>query len=96
VHLFSTKIADVSLDEVRKGIVKSTGGTDIGCVANHMAANGVMRACLATDGWVGRPGGRHLGTLAKAKLAVAYAGDTVNTSDLAGVANHVANLRIGD
>ena len=96
VHLFSTKIADVSLDEVRKGIVRSTGGTDISCVAKHMAANGVMRACLVTDGWVGRPGGGHHRTLSKAKLAVAYAGDAVNTSDLAEVANHVANLRIGE
>jgi hypothetical protein len=96
VHLFSTKIADVNLDEVRKGIVRSTGGTDICCVARHMAKNSVKRACLVTDGWVGRPKGRHFGTMSKAKLAIAYAGKNVNTLDLARVANHVANFRIGE
>ena len=96
VHLFSTKIADVSLDEMRKGIVSTTGGTDIGCVAKHMAEKAARRACLVTDGWVGSPVGGHLRTLSKAKLAVAYAGTIVNTGDLAGVANHVANLKIGE
>ena len=96
VHLFSTEIADVNLDEVQKGIVRSTGETDISCVANHMAANGIRRACLITDGWVGRPGGEHFHTLSRAMLAVAYAGNPVNKDDLARVANHVASLRIGE
>ena len=36
VHLFSTRVADVSLAELRRGVCKTTGGTDIGCVAAHM------------------------------------------------------------
>ena len=93
VHLFSTKVADVSLEDVRKGVVLSTGGTSIACVAKHMADNDVRRACIVTDGWVGRPRGRHRKTLSKARLAVAYAGYSFNTSDLSKVANHVATLK---
>ena len=43
VHLFSTRVADVSLAELRRGVCKTTGGTDIGCVAAHMAAHRVRR-----------------------------------------------------
>jgi hypothetical protein len=93
VHLFSTRIADISLKEMRKGLVRSTGGTDIACVARHMAKNGVRRACILTDGWVGKPRGGHRKTLLESRLAVAYAGDMSNPADLEEVANHVANLK---
>ncbi len=96
VHLFSTKISDVSLEEMRQGIVRSTGGTDIACVADHLPRNKIRRACVITDGWVGSPTGYHLETLAKTKLAVAYTGDGANTDDLAQVANHVAHLGMGE
>ncbi len=96
VHLFSTEVADISLDEVRRGIVRSTGGTDIACVADHLSKHSVRRACLVTDGLVGGPEGYHLETLARTKLAVAYLGDGVNTDDLARVVNHVAHLGTGE
>ena len=96
VHLFSTEVSDISLDEVRRGIVRSTGGTDIACVADHLAKYRIRRACIITDGWVGSPAGHHLETLARTKLAVAYIGDGVNTDDLAQVANHVAHLGTGE
>ena len=95
VHLFSTRVADVSLAELRRGVCKTTGGTDIGCVAAHMAAHRVRRALLVTDGWVGSPRGAHQGTLAAAKLAVAYLGNNCNAKDLATVANHSATLSLG-
>jgi len=95
VHLFSTKVADISLAELRRGVCLSTGGTDIACVAEHMAANRVRRALLVTDGWVGEPRGRHQGTLAEAKLAVAFLGANINQTDLNSVANHTATLSIG-
>src|SRR3546814_4048746 len=31
VHLFSSRVADISLAELRRGVCKSTGGTDIAC-----------------------------------------------------------------
>jgi hypothetical protein len=84
------------LEEMRQGIVRSTGGTDIACVADHLPRNKIRRACVITDGWVGSPTGYHLETLAKTKLAVAYTGDGANTDDLAQVANHVAHLGMGE
>jgi hypothetical protein len=95
VHLFSTSISDVSHNDIRKGIVKSTFGTDVVCVAEHMKANNVRRACIITDGWVGEPHGGHYETMSKAKLGVAYAGHSTNTTDLSGVTNYVANLSLG-
>jgi len=95
VHLFSTRVADISLTELRRGVCKSTGGTDIACVAEHMNANRVRRALLVTDGWVGKPRGQHLGTLAAAKLAVAFLGANLNQTDLKDVANYTATLFIG-
>ena len=94
VHLFSNAIADISHDELRNGIVKSTGGTDVACIAQHMDSNGVHRACIITDGWVGKPRGGHQATLSKAKLGVAYAGTSTNRDDLSSVADHVSNLTL--
>ena len=95
IHLFSTKVADVSLAEMRRGVCKSDGGTDIDCVAAHIAANRVRRALLITDGWVGAPEGQHEQTLRAAQLAVAYLGDNTNQKDLESVANQTAKLFLG-
>ena len=57
-----------------------------------MAANSVRRACIITDGWVGKPGGRHFKTLARAKLGVAMVGERVNLNDLSEVTNRAVTL----
>jgi hypothetical protein len=95
VHLFSTKIADISLPELKLGKCISTGGTDIACVAEHMAQHKVSRALLMTDGWVGKPKGQHFETLSQSKLAVAYLGSSVNQTDLQSVANYTETLSKG-
>ena len=95
VHLFSSKVADISLAQLKAGQCQSTGGTDIGCVAEHMQKHGVQRALLVTDGWVGSPKGQHLQTLTQARLAVAYLGESINPNDLKGVTNHTASLNTG-
>jgi hypothetical protein len=92
IHLFSNSISDASPQEIKKGVVRSTGGTDIACVAEHMANNKVRRACIITDGWVGKPIGAHFDTLARAKLGVALAGNSANSYDLSEVANQVVTL----
>ena len=94
VHLFSTKVADVGLAELRQGVCHSTGGTDIACVAAHMAKHRVRRALIVTDGWVGTPRGQHLRTLMETRLAVAYMGSNTNTNDLRAVTNHTASLTV--
>jgi hypothetical protein len=94
IHLFSNSIFEITREEVRKGVVKTTGGTDVCCIAEHMESNKVRRACIITDGWVGEPRGGHFTTLAKSRLGVAYVGDSSNTNDLSGVVNHTATLRL--
>ena len=95
IHLFSDQVADITVGELRRGTCRTTGGTDIACVASHMLRNEVRRAVLVTDGWVGLPSGQHKETLATARLAVAYLG-AVNELDLASVADYTAILKIED
>ena len=92
VHLFSSKVVDVTLADLRAGRRHSTGGTDIGCVAAHMQSQGVRRAVMITDGWVGKPHGEHRQTLSRCRLAVAFLGDNANPSDLEAFARHTATL----
>ena len=93
VHLFSTRIHDATLAEIRAGAVRTTGGTDIACVAEHMAEHDVRRACIITDGYVGAPTNSHRETLAKTKLGVAWIGPYAGQADLKGVANWTATLK---
>lgn len=95
IHLFSTAIADISPAELGRGICRTTGGTDIACVAEHMARERITRALIVTDGFVGSPRGAHLATLTHASLAVAYFGDNTSTSNLAAVANCTAYISLG-
>ena len=95
IHLFSTRVADISTAELRRGVCQSTGGTCITCVASHMQQHAVRRAVIITDGWVGQPRGAHHNTLDAAKLGVAYLGGSTNESDLAAVADHSTKLLIG-
>ena len=96
VHLFSTAVEDVSIPEMRRGVCKSTGGTDIACVAEHIAKKRISRALVVTDGWVGRPTGEHLAILSRTKLAVALFGPSTQKADLEAVADHLIELERGD
>jgi hypothetical protein len=96
VHLFSSRVVDITLAELRAGRCETTGGTSIDVVAEHMERHRIRRALVVTDGWVGRPQGQHQQTLAAARLAVAYMGAQPNTDDLSAVANHCALLNSGD
>ncbi len=87
VHLFSTEVADVTLGELRRGICKTTGGTHIDCVAKHIADHRIRRACLITDGFVGRPSGRRRDTLSRIRLGVALIDGNCTRDDLAEVAD---------
>ena len=72
VHAFSTEVADLSLADLAAGRIRTTGGTDVRCIAAHARANGVRRAVVLTDGYVGRAEGLDAETLAGMRLAVAY------------------------
>ena len=72
IHLFSTEVHDVSPYQLRRGVCKTTGGTDIDCVLKHMREKKVKRALLLTDGFVGEPKGVLKTYLKKVQLGVAY------------------------
>jgi hypothetical protein len=92
VHLFSAKVADVSASQMRRGECVSTGGTEIGCVAEHVRDHRIRRAVLVTDGYVGHPEGLDHETLAGATLGVALTPGNSTRKDLADVTNHWAQL----
>ena len=95
VHLFSTKVADVTAGQMRSGTCLSTGGTEIACVAEHMRDHRIRRAVLVTDGYVGHPEGLDHETLAGATLGVALTPGNSTRDDLANVTKHWAQLNQG-
>jgi len=82
VHLFSTEVAEASIAQVRAGLCKSTGGTDIRCVTRHMARHRVRRAVLLTDGDVGDAGRAGREVLERARIGVAYTGPYISRDAL--------------
>jgi hypothetical protein len=74
IHLFSDRVAEAGLQQLRQGFCRSTGGTDIACVAGHMKKHGVRYAILITDGYVGTPGPADAAVLRQVRLGVAYVG----------------------
>jgi hypothetical protein len=95
VHLFSDAIHDISISQLRKGVCKTTHGTSIDCVAEHIQKKNVRRAVLITDGFVGRPNGVHHDTLAAVKLGVCYQQDRSRVpADLDAVTDHAAYFEL--
>lgn len=72
VHAFSTEIAETTLADLRKGAIRTTGGTDIACVAGHARDGRIRRAVIITDGFVGFPGRADRETLAGIRLGAAW------------------------
>jgi hypothetical protein len=60
-----------------------------------MRAQRITRAVLITDGYVGKPQGPTHTTLANARLAVAYLGQSTNQNDLSAVADYTNTLNTG-
>lgn len=92
VHLFSERVIDVSLEQLRAGVCSTTVGTQIACVAEHLRKHQVKRAVILTDGYVGRPTGADRETLCHAKLGVALTPGNSSRSDLEEVADYWAQL----
>ena len=92
IHLFSTVVADITMQELRRGVCRTTGGTDIACVAAHMREHRVRRAAIITDGFVGKPAGQDFETLQGAWLGVALTSGYPSRADLEQVADWFAEL----
>jgi hypothetical protein len=50
VHLFSNAVSDVTLNELARGLRRSTGGTDFDCVFGHALDHRYRRILVLTDG----------------------------------------------
>jgi hypothetical protein len=92
IHLFSTEVADITLDELPRGVCRTTGGTDIGCVASHMRANRVRRAAIITDGFTGKPAGQDFETLKRARVGIALTPGYSSRVDLEVVADWIVEI----
>ena len=93
VHLFSTEIADVTLGQLRRGVCRTTGGTDITCIAEHIRSNRIRRAVLVTDGYVGVPSSDDESLLSKTRLGVALVPPPSIRDYLQGVTDAWAQLQ---
>jgi hypothetical protein len=51
---FSTEVAPFSYSDIQRGLVKTTGGTDITCVIQDILASSINRVLIVSDGYVGR------------------------------------------
>lgn len=92
VHLFSSQVADVSLDRLRTGDCPTTNATCIECVARHMRDHRVRRAVIITDGYVGTPGATSRATLESCRIGVALTGPATTRKDLDAFADHWIDL----
>lgn len=51
VHVFSNRVHDMSLLDLRRGRCKTTGGTDFDCVIEHAVERRHKKIVIATDGY---------------------------------------------
>lgn len=70
VWLFSTSVRDVSVANLRSGVVLSTGGTNIRCVTAHLLEHKARHALIVTDGWVGSPPSEHVRGLRERRVRI--------------------------
>jgi hypothetical protein len=92
VHLFSTRVADVSFKDLAEGKCPTTGGTAIECVIDHMRVHEIRRAVVVTDGFVGRPQGKNAEYLRGITLGVAYTPGTTAQDTLRDFVRSTVNL----
>ena len=94
VHLFSTTVDDISMKELERGLLQTTGGTSIECIARHIEAGQIRRALILTDGHVGCMSIETARTLSKTRLAVVWVGESTNEHDLGRFAGRSMRLAL--
>jgi predicted metal-dependent peptidase len=55
VFLFSTSVHPIRMEDLRRGRLDTTGGTDLGCVLQHALLHRLRKVLIITDGYVGKP-----------------------------------------
>ncbi len=96
VFQFSTEVEHMPIQKLRKGIVRSTGGTQINAVMRHLLQDAVSarRALILTDGYTGKPHRDYVGQLQERNTAihVVLPAESPYEDDLKGIARSVTVL----
>ena len=91
--LFSTRVAVARLDDLVRGKVPTTGGTDVACLLEHVLASGARRVLVITDGYVGQPGRALAGRVRQARVDLRVVLTPEGwTRDLAPLASRLVTL----
>jgi hypothetical protein len=91
--LFSTRVAVARLDDLVRGKVPTTGGTDVACLLEHVLASGARRVLVITDGYVGEPQPDLAGRVRKARVDLRVVLTPEGwTRDLAPLASRLVTL----
>jgi len=53
IHLFSNNIGDITVRQLKQGVVLTTGGTDFDCIIKHAIESKYERIIIITDGEAG-------------------------------------------
>lgn len=91
VFQFSTLVEYLPLRSLRKGLVRTTGGTRIHCVMEHLVEHSgtVKRALILTDGYTGRPHHDHVNHVKQegTRIHVVLPHESPNERDLRAIAH---------
>ena len=71
LHAFSEQVVDVSLRDLRSRKLRTTQGTEIGCVVDHLLHHRASHALVVTDGYVGAVPSHQHARLQRTRLHVA-------------------------
>jgi hypothetical protein len=96
VFQFSTEVAYLPLHSLKKSLVRTTGGTNIECVTEHLLKHRhhVQRALIVTDGCTGRPSAEHQARLAELgmQVYVVLPAESPHEQDLSDLATSITVL----
>jgi hypothetical protein len=89
-------VDELSVDNLKQGVVNSTRGTQIYCVTQHMIdhKDNLQRVIILTDGYTGRPHYEHVSQLQEngMKIHVVLPGESPYDQDLQEIATSVTVL----
>jgi len=96
VFQFSTRVEYLPLRDLRTRTVRSTGGTQITCVMEHLLVHSgtVKRALILTDGYTGRPQFNHVNQIKEEGtiIHVVLPHESPNERDLKSIATSMTVL----
>jgi hypothetical protein len=88
VFQFSTVVEPLLIDDLQQGKLKTTFGTDINCVLDHLISHKIQRAMVLTDGFTGKakPGCENQIKRGNFQVHVVFPEESYHQDDLRGIA----------